>query len=226
MFRNRNAPSVRLIDYAPPHYGAVRVEAVIRLDPISTRVSITTNFTPRHGLDASPPLFLNGEDLKPDSVALDGVVLAPSAYTVDELGLTLLQPPAGDFSLTIGTTINPTTNTKLMGLYRSNGVYCTQCEADGFRRISYFLDRPDVMATYRVRLEADKAECPVLLANGNVLETGDLPEGRHFAVWDDPHPKPCYLFALVGGDLGSLHDHFVTSEGRDVALGIYVEKGK
>ncbi|HEY4143141.1 MAG TPA: aminopeptidase N, partial [Pseudolabrys sp.] len=114
----------------------------------------------------------------------------------------------------------------LSGLYRSSGTYCTQCEAEGFRRITYFLDRPDVMAVYTTRIEADKAEAPVLLANGNLVESGDMPNGRHFAVWHDPHPKPAYLFAMVGGNLGHVEDKFITMSGREVALRIYVEPGK
>ena len=117
-------------------------------------------------------------------------------------------------------------NTQLSGLYRSSGTYCTQCEAEGFRRITYFPDRPDVMAVYTTRIEADKTEAPVLLANGNLVDSGDLPDGRHFAVWHDPHPKPSYLFALVGGDLACVEDHFRTMSGRDVTLRIYVEHGK
>ena len=128
--------------------------------------------------------------------------------------------------LSIETLLNPSANTKLMGLYRSSGVYCTQCEAEGFRRITYFLDRPDVMAVYTTRIEADEAEAPVLLGNGNPVERGKLPDGRHFAVWHDPHPKPCYLFALVGGRLGQIADTFTTRSGRKVELGIYVEPGK
>ena len=114
-----------------------------------------------------------------------------------------------------------------MGLYRTGLAYCTQCEAEGFRRIAYFLDRPDVLSTYRVRLEADRTEAPVLLSNGNLESVGeaDLP-GRHYAVWRDPHKKPCYLFALVAGDLGHIADSFVTASGRTVALGIYVEHGR
>jgi aminopeptidase N len=153
--------------------------------------------------------------------------LAPEAYTVGPEGLTLHAPPQKPFTLTIQTIINPTANKKLMGLYRSNGIYCTQCEADGFRRISYFQDRPDVMATYRVRLEADASDAPILLANGNPITSGKINgTNRHFALWDDPHPKPCYLFAIVGGDLSSIKAPYTTSEGRKVELGIYVEKGK
>ena len=135
--------------------------------------------------------------------------------------------PERAFTLTIETRLDPSANTKLMGLYRTGSAYCTQCEAEGFRRITYFLDRPDVLSTYRVRVEADRAEAPVLLANGNLETAGeaDVP-GRHFAIWRDPHKKPCYLFALVAGDLGHITDSFITASGRKVALAIYVEHGR
>jgi aminopeptidase N len=219
--------TVRLADYASPPYAATRVDMRVRLAAELTKVDVTTRFVSQgdHG-GASPPLELDGEELTLESIELDGMPLPPDAYAVTADRLTLLSPPRVAFTLTIRTTINPSANTRLMGLYRSNGIYCTQCEADGFRRISYFQDRPDVMALYRVRLEASRAECPVLLANGNPVEAGDLPDGWHFAVWDDPHPKPCYLFAIVGGDLGTIHDRFTTSEGRNVALAIHVERGK
>src|SRR5262245_39211598 len=126
----------------------------------------------------------------------------------------------------IETTVDPSANTQLMGLYRSGNTYCTQCEAEGFRRITYFPDRPDVMAVYTTRIEADQKEAPVLLANGNLVESGELGGGRHFATWHDPFPKPSYLFALVGGDLACVEDTFVTASGREVALRIYVEHGK
>jgi aminopeptidase N len=226
MLRTRAAPIVKLSDYSPPAYAAGRVEMTVQLHPTDTLVEVVTTYAPRHGLAVPPPLELNGDDLTLTEILMDGRQLGADAYEAGPDGLLLRSPPAGPFTLTIRTVVNPTANTRLMGLYRSNGVYCTQCEADGFRRISYFQDRPDVMAVYRVRLEADKAECPVLLANGNPIDRGDLPDGRHFAVWDDPHPKPCYLFAMVGGDLASIHDRFRTSQGRDVALGIYVERGK
>jgi aminopeptidase N len=140
--------------------------------------------------------------------------------------LTIAQPPPRPFTLEIETLVDPSANTQLSGLYRSSGTYCTQCEAEGFRRITYFPDRPDVMAVYTTRIEANKAEAPVLLANGNLRESGELPGGRHFAVWHDPWPKPAYLFALVGGKLGHIEDLFVTRSGREVALRIYVEPGK
>ncbi|KAJ0337556.1 hypothetical protein COL154_014298, partial [Colletotrichum chrysophilum] len=113
-----------------------------------------------------------------------------------------------------------------MGIYRSSRVYCTQCEAEGFRRITYFLDRPDILSVYTVRIEAKREEAPLLLSNGNPVESGDLPDGRHFAVWHDPFPKPSYLFALVAGDLGKVSDRFTTMSGRGVDLGIHVEHGK
>ncbi len=226
MPRDPAPAAIKLADYRPPSYGATHVDMRVVLHPTATSVEVTTAYVPLHPLAEPPPLQLDGDEIALDGALLNGVQLPVEAFEAGRDGFTLKRPPAGPFRLTIRTTVNPTANTKLMGLYRSNGVYCTQCEADGFRRISYFLDRPDVMATYRVRLEADAAECPVLLANGNPAEQGDLPGGRRYAVWDDPHPKPCYLFAMVGGDLGSIHDRFRTSEGRDVALGIYVEKGK
>src|SRR5690606_20484120 len=134
-------------------------------------------------------------------------------------------PPAS-FVLEIGTRINPKANTHLSGLYISNNVFCTQCEAEGFRRITYFPDRPDVMAVYRTTIRADRRNYPVLLSNGNLVEQGELPDGRHYAVWDDPFPKPCYLFALVAGDLAVNEDSFPTRSGRKVRLRIFVEHGK
>src|SRR6201999_31321 len=147
--------------------------------------------------------------------------LAADAFVVTPDGLTILQPPNRPFVLDIETELDPTANTKLMGLYRSGKAYTTQCEAEGFRRITYFPDRPDVMAVYTTRIEADKAEAPILLANGNLTAAGDLPDGRHYAEWHDPFPKPSYLFAMVGGALACASDSFRTMSGRDVALKIY-----
>ncbi len=187
---------------------------------------VAADHAPKPAGKAQAPLVLDGDDLTLLGVAVDGRPLAETAYEASRDMLTIPWP-WGTVHLTLETEINPAANTKLMGLYRSNGVYCTQCEADGFRRISYFLDRPDVMATWRVRMEADKAEAPLLLCNGNPIETGDVPgTGRHFAVWDDPHKKPCYLFALVAGDLDAVTDTHTTPSGRVVTLNVYVEKGK
>ena len=141
--------------------------------------------------------------------------------------LTIPRVPAHPFTLEIVTLCDPEANKALSGLYRSRGTYCTQCEAEGFRRITYFLDRPDVLAVYTVRIEADRSEHPVLLANGNPVAQGDVAgTGRHYAVWHDPFPKPSYLFALVGGDLACVPDSFTTASGRKVELDIYVEPGK
>ncbi len=225
--RNENPPVIRLQDYRPPDYRIDHVDIDVRLHPTATEVRTTSTMRPNPGRPAGPvPLVLDGDELTLKAILIDGAPLAADAYEAHADGLVIRNPPQRPFHLTIETIVDPTANTKLMGLYRSSGVYCTQCEADGFRRISYFLDRPDVMATYRVRLVADRSEAPVLLSNGNRVEEGDLGDGLHYAIWEDPHPKPCYLFALVGGDLGSIHDRFVTVEGREVALGIYVEKGK
>ncbi len=171
-------------------------------------------------------MALDGDELHFVGAALDNATLEPSAYEVSPSAFVLPNPPRRAFTLRIETRLDPAGNTKLMGLYRSGSAYCTQCEAEGFRRITYFLDRPDVLSTYRVRLEANKAEAPVLLANGNLESAGEAEEGRHWAVWSDPFKKPCYLFALVAGDLAHVADSFVTMSGRRVALGIYVERGR
>jgi aminopeptidase N len=170
---------------------------------------------------------LDGDELVLRSVALDGEALAADAFVATPERLTVLQPPNRPFVLEIETEFDPSANTKLMGLYRSGEAYTTQCEAEGFRRITYFPDRPDVMAVFTTRIEADKAQAPVLLANGNLVEAGDIPgTARHYAVWHDPFPKPSYLFALVGGVLGVVKDSFITMSGRKVALEIFVEPGK
>jgi len=220
------APVVRLEEYAPPAYLIDRVELDFRLDPQRTRITSRMHMRPNPQSNGGE-LDLDGEDLEMTSLELDGVPLPGSAYRLEAHGLTIANPPDRSFVLEIGTVIDPSANTRLMGLYRSSDIYCTQCEAEGFRRITYFPDRPDVLAVYTVRIEARKSDAPILLSNGNPKEAGDLPgTDRHFAVWHDPFPKPSYLFALVGGDLGHVGDRFVTASGRDVELGIYVEKGK
>ncbi|MBT9289098.1 aminopeptidase N [Prosthecodimorpha staleyi] len=218
---------VRLADYRPTHYAIRTVALDFRLDPEATEVTADLRLERRDGTAPGTPLVLDGDELELVAVEIDGARLKPDAYEAGPSQLTLLDPPAGAFTLRIVTRIAPALNTKLMGLYRTSGNYCTQCEAEGFRRITYFLDRPDVLAVYRTRIEARKAEAPYLLANGNRIEGGDIPgTDRHYAVWHDPHPKPSYLFALVGGDFDVLRDRFVTMSGRDVALEIYVEHGK
>jgi aminopeptidase N len=170
----------------------------------------------------NPSLHLSGENLELCDIILNDVPLTTDSYGRDDKGLTIFAPPRS-FSLRIVTKIFPDSNTSLEGLYRSSGNYCTQCEAEGFRNITYYPDRPDVMTTFTTRIEADKRSCPVLLANGNLYASGDLAAGRHFAVWRDPFPKPCYLFALVAGQLVAVEDFFVTRSGRNVPLRIYVE---
>ncbi|MFZ4807051.1 MAG: aminopeptidase N [Hyphomicrobiaceae bacterium] len=219
---------IRLKDYRPPSFLIDQVRLDVVLHPTETIVRARLDLRRNPGVHKSgDALVLDGEHLELVSIDLDGARLGAHAYKIDDRSLTLIRPPAGPFRLEIVTRINPEANKALQGLYRSRGVYCTQCEAQGFRRITYFLDRPDVLATYTTRIEADRAEVPVLLSNGNPIERGTLAGGRrHYVVWQDPHPKPCYLFALVGGDLAAVSSTFRTASGRKVDLGIYVEPGK
>ncbi|MGD0563545.1 MAG: aminopeptidase N [Roseiarcus sp.] len=217
---------VRLEDYRVPDYLVDSVDLDISLDRNATRVVAVLTMRPNPQGRPGAALALDGDDLHFVGAALDNATLEPSAYEVSPSAFVLPNPPRRAFTLRIETRLDPAGNTKLMGLYRSGSAYCTQCEAEGFRRIAYFLDRPDVLSTYRVRMEANKAEAPVLLSNGNLESAGEADEGRHWAVWSDPFKKPCYLFALVAGDLGHVADSFVTMSGRRVALGIYVERGR
>jgi len=216
---------IRLKDYRPPDWLVDTVSLEFSLHPTQTKVRATLSLKPNPKAPAAP-LVLDGDGLSLVSLKLDGADLKPDSYQATPDQLTIPQPPNGPFKLEIETLVDPSANTQLSGLYRTSGNYCTQCEAEGFRRITYFLDRPDVMAVYTTRIEADKKEAPVLLSNGNLTSSGDLAGGRHFAVWNDPHPKPSYLFALVGGDLACVEDKFRTMSGRDVVLRIYVEHGK
>ena len=217
---------IRLADYRPPNHLVDEVRLDVVLDGPETVVRAELKLRPNPAGDPSAPLLLDGDELTLLSAALDGNPLAPESYEADPQRFLLPQPPRGPFTLVFETKLDPERNTKLMGLYRSSGVYTTQCEAEGFRRITYFPDRPDVMAVFTTRIVARKDECPVLLGNGNPVESGDLPDGRHYAVWHDPHPKPAYLFALVGGRLDRVGGSFTTRSGRAVELGIYVEAGK
>jgi aminopeptidase N len=217
---------ILLKDYRPPDWLIETVDLDVSLDPSATRVRSKLKVKPNTA-GTPAPLVLDGEDLKLASLSLDGKPLPPEAFVATGDRLTIAQPPNRPFDLEIETVIDPVGNTQLMGLYRAGATYCTQCEAEGFRRITYFLDRPDVMAVYTTRIEAEKSEAPVLLANGNLIAQGDVPgSGRHFAVWHDPFKKPSYLFALVGGQLACVEDSFTTMSGRKVALHIYVEPGK
>ena len=225
--RTEDARPVRLEDYRPPDWLVETVALDVSLDPKATRVRATLDLKPGSNGAAPAPLVLDGDGLLLKSLALDGARLPAEQYVATADRLTIAQPPPRPFRLEIETEIDPSANTQLQGLYRSGTIYCTQCEAEGFRRITYFPDRPDVMAVYTTRIEAEKADAPVLLANGNLVEAGDVPgTGRHFAVWHDPFRKPSYLFALVGGTLACVEDRFRTMSGREVTLRIYVEPGK
>ena len=224
--RTETPPMIRLEEYRPSDYLIDRVDLDVILDPHATRITATLALRPNPAGVPDAALHLDGDDLGLLALALDGAPLAPDAYAATPAGLSLLRPPRRPFTLTAVTEVDPSANTKLMGLYRTDGVYCTQCEADGFRRITYFLDRPDVMAVYTTRIEARVAEAPVLLGNGDPVEAGPVGADRHFAVWHDPHPKPAYLFALVAGRLGKIERRFTTMEGRAVACAVYVEPGK
>jgi aminopeptidase N len=215
--RTEEPRTIALKDYQPPAYRISQVDLTFALDPQSTRVHSVMKMTRL----ADAPLVLNGEHLNLVSVAIDGQAVA---HAKDDETLTIAETPKA-FTLEIVTEISPANNTALEGLYVSKGMFCTQCEAEGFRRITYYLDRPDVLAVYTTRIEASKTDYPVLLSNGNLVDSGDLKDGKHFAVWHDPFPKPCYLFALVAGDLGVLKDSFVRASGRPVDLRIYVEHG-
>ena len=219
---------INLKDYKPPSYLIDEVSLDVHLDPNRTRVHATLSMRPNPGIKAAGPLRLDGEQIELELIRLDNVELTRKKdYVLNESGLTLKAPPKKPFRLEIVTNIDPEANKSLSGLYLSRGIYCTQCEAHGFRRITYFLDRPDVLSTYTVRIEADADVAPVLLSNGNLVERGTLKKSnRNFAVWHDPHPKPCYLFALVGGDLASINSTFNTCSGRNVELRVYVEHGK
>src|SRR5215471_18904805 len=217
-----------LKDYTSPDYLIEEVNLDVALAPTAARIASKLRLRPNPKTPAGGwPLVLDGEALKLDSIELDAKALSPSDYELKERSLTIPKVPAQPFTLDIVTLCDPEANTALSGLYRSRGTYCTQCEPEGFRRITFYIDRPDVLAVYTVRIEADAETAPVLLSNGNPVDAGKVPgTARHFAVWHDPHPKPSYLFALVGGKLAQVPSSFVTASGRDVALNIYVEPGK
>ncbi|MBX3597081.1 MAG: aminopeptidase N [Rhizobiaceae bacterium] len=224
--RTDSGQVVRLEDYAPSDYLIPRTNLVFRLGGERSIIIADLHIERRPGVEDSMPLHLHGDELELLALRMNGEELSHAAYEVTPQQLVLKDLPAEPFVLTIETAVAPTTNEKLMGLYRSKGVYCTQCEAEGFRRITYYLDRPDILSVYTVRIEALRAQAPILLSNGDLIEQGELDGGRHFAVWHDPFPKPSYLFALVAGDLARLSDSFTTRSGRVVDLGIYTERGK
>ena len=217
------ATTVRRGDYTPPAFWIDTVDLTFDLDPAKTRV--LNKMTLRRNPDVpAQALRLDGEELNLARVLVNG---AGTSFKMDGEKLVLENLPEGPepFALEIFTTCAPVKNTKLMGLYVSNDSFFTQCEAEGFRRITYFLDRPDVMASYTVTLRADKAAYPVLLSNGNLMDHGDLPDGRHFAQWVDPHKKPAYLFALVAGQLVCREQRISSLAGKEHLLQVYVRPG-
>jgi aminopeptidase N len=219
--------TIYLKDYRPAPYLIEETELDIRLHPTQTRIASRLKMRPNPAAKGKrEPLVLDGEKLKLIDVAIDGQALPAAAFELGETGLTIFDPPGAPFMLEVTNLCDPEANTALSGLYLAGRLYCTQCEPEGFRRITYFLDRPDVLAKFRVRVEGDAKDMPVLLSNGNLIEAGRLFGGRHYAVWDDPFPKPSYLFALVGGKLGHISDSFTTRSGRKVELRVYCEPGK
>jgi aminopeptidase N len=215
---------VRLEDYRPPAFRVETVDLRFDLQPSATRVHARLRLE-RQGGGADEPLVLDGVRLKLISATLDGRPLEPGDYSLEPERLVIPRPP-DSFVLETEVEIDPAGNTALEGLYMSGGRFCTQCEAEGFRKITYFPDRPDVLARYTVRIEADASAYPRLLSNGNLVEGGELDGGRRYAVWNDPFPKPCYLFALVAGELDEVADQFTTMSGRTVELRVYVDPGQ
>ncbi|MEX1322926.1 MAG: aminopeptidase N [Synechococcaceae cyanobacterium] len=216
--------SVRLADYRPAAQLLDRTDLTVRLHDDHAEVEARLAFRPNPA--ASPgPLVLQGVDLELVELRSDGQPLPAGARQLDGERLLIPEPPAGAFVLESRVRIRPHANTALEGLYVSGGLFTTQCEAEGFRRITFHPDRPDLLSRFRVRIEADRNTCPVLLSNGNCIETGELAPDRHYAIWDDPFPKPSYLFALVAGRLEEVSDSFTTASGRRVKLRIHVEPG-
>ena len=211
-----------LADYAKSQFNITTTDLTFELEDKVTVVTNVMKIT--KVVDGSATLKLDGEQLTLLSISLNGKQLKSEEYQLitDTLAFTTT---LSSFTLTIVTEINPLENTSLEGLFKSGSAFCTQCEAEGFRRISYYLDRPDVMAKFSTKVIANKSLYPYLLSNGNKVAEGDLPDGRHFVTWKDPFPKPCYLFALVAGDFDLLQDTFTTSSNREVALEIFVDKG-
>lgn len=236
-----NIAEIRRIDYKQTYFVIEKIEMTFKLQDINSTVLSVLTMHRREGMDVNTDLRLDGDELKLLKLSINGIEVekvckkqservgyyfpdGTSDIVIDKSFLPSV--PNEIFYLATEVTINPLENLQLSGLYMSKKLFCTQCEALGFRRITYFLDRPDIMATFRVRIEADRATCPVLLSNGNLIETGGVEgeEGRHYAIYDDPHPKPCYLFALIAGDLKYLQDSYVTKSGRHVNLQIFAEE--
>ena len=223
--QNKSPQTIYLKDYTVPDYLIQSVELTVILDELETRVvsKLTLQRNPASQVE-NGALVLQGEGLELLSVAMDGAALTKAEYEKDAVSLSIAKVPQdAPFILAIENTINPKSNTSLEGLYLSSTMLCTQCEAEGFRKITYFLDRPDVMVMFKTTLIGDKDKYPVLLSNGNKVAEGELQNNRHWVTWEDPFKKPCYLFALVAGQLECIEDTYTTMSGREISLQIFVE---
>ncbi|MDH5392877.1 MAG: aminopeptidase N [Gammaproteobacteria bacterium] len=220
--KDANPNTIYLSEYQQPDYWIEHVDLRFNLGEDETHVESNIQFRRRQNAAPDSALILQGEGLQLQAIRLDGIALTDTQYSVDDQSLSIAELPA-EFVLSVETIIKPQLNTSLEGLYQSSGNFCTQCEAEGFRKITYFLDRPDVMATYRTTIIADKTKYPVMLSNGNAVDSGELENNQHWISWQDPFKKPAYLFALVAGDLACIEDSFITQSGREVALKIFVE---
>ena len=210
-------------DYQTPDFTVTDIYLDFQLEPEKTVVVATSQYQRLN--KESTTLRLDGHDFQFSSIKLNGKPFSQYQQDSESLTLDLARVEADQFELEITTILSPAANTSLQGLYQSGEAFCTQCEAEGFRQITYMLDRPDVLARYTTKITADKAKYPFLLSNGNRINSGDLEDGRHWVDWNDPFPKPSYLFALVAGDFDVLKDQFITKSGREVALELYVNRG-
>ena len=220
---DQEAAVKRLADYRPSSF-ATDLELSFQLDPRETRVH--TRYNMRRVINNSEPLVLDGVGITLQGIALNGAPLSADHYQQEPERL-IVSVPLGTaaFILEIDTIICPEDNTALEGLYMSGGRFCTQCESEGFRHIAFSLDRPDVLSRFEVSIEADKARYPTLLSNGDLIDAGEAAGGRHYAVWQDPHLKPSYLFALVAGSFDTITDEHTTPSGRHVKLYIHTDQG-
>lgn len=217
---------IYLKDYSPPPFLVESIDLKFDLKSNKTRVIAISRIKRNNAAhNSKSPLILDGEKLELVDIELNEKSLSPSDLSLSESTITIEDVPS-EFTLKVTTEVDPKSNKALEGLYMSGGRFCTQCEAEGFRRITYYPDRPDVLAKFKVTLVADADDYPVLLSNGNCVDHGTLAGNKHFTVWEDPFPKPCYLFALVAGDLGNISDTFTTASQAVIALNIYVEHGK
>ena len=223
MKESTNPSAIYLKDYKKPDYQITDIHLTFSLSDNATQVRSEMKIKRiAEGVDL--PLCLNGEELKFKSATLNGRRLENYEYQLEKEFLIIKQCPTA-FTLVVENEINPQGNKALDGLYKSGNIFCTQNEPEGFRRITYYIDRPDNMARFATRIIADKERYPVLLSNGNPVASGDLESGRHFVEWQDPFPKPSYLYALVAGDLDMVRDSFITMSGRKIDLRIYCDKG-